>query len=233
VKTTLLKYLGLILTVMGGIVAPAQSKRAIVPSDCVTVRYLADGGPHKAIEINPQGTRVAYLVKAPNISTNENEFELYIKDLSETNAGSGHLVASGTELSQLHWLPDGRHITILRRVQSTVAVVMIDAEAGTQQVIAQSNSDIKEYSIDNNADAVVYAIDSSPGSSPVAQPAINAATGYRISSQRSFVSDYPREMCLSYDDGSRENGSAPRRSSSIRPSVVAPFRDCHTFQRQV
>ena len=183
------------LIAAANLAAAPQSKRAIVPGDCVTVRYLMDGGVYRPIQINPQGTRVAYLVKVPDLRTNTNEVQLFVKNLSDSDLGQGRLLATGPELAQLHWLPDGRHLTILRRVHSTVAVVSIDIEAGDQQILAHSTSDIKEYSTDKTADTVAYAIESPAVPHPSAkEPKRNPATGYRVVAEQTFVAQLPSRV---------------------------------------
>jgi dipeptidyl aminopeptidase/acylaminoacyl peptidase len=134
-------------------------------------------------------------VKVPDVRTNTNEVQLFVKSLSDSDLGEGRLLATGPELAQLHWLPDGRHLTILRRVRSTVAVVSMDIERGDQQVLAQSSSDIKEYSIDRGAGTVAYAVEDSPVlSSSEKQPVKDPATGYRVVPQQTFVAQLPSRV---------------------------------------
>ena len=49
--------------------------------DCVAVRYI-DG-----VWMNRQGTRVAYLVRSPNIDQNRNDFQIYVKDIADGGVG--------------------------------------------------------------------------------------------------------------------------------------------------
>jgi hypothetical protein len=59
-----------------------HGKRAIVASDCVTVRYLLhDDSLRREMQINSQGTLVAYLVQIPNLDENRNDVQLYVKAL--------------------------------------------------------------------------------------------------------------------------------------------------------
>src|ERR1700733_4447913 len=61
----------------------AQTKRAIMPRDCVNVKYLLDGADlNTSIKISPDGSQVAYLVKAPDIESNQNYVELHLAQLS-------------------------------------------------------------------------------------------------------------------------------------------------------
>src|ERR1700730_2202125 len=80
----------------------SEAKRPIVPSDCVTVRYLfTNNTGQAAIQLNRQGTLVAYLVKSPNLVQNENDIELYVKDVSQGSTAAPRLLLSGSDVSQL------------------------------------------------------------------------------------------------------------------------------------
>ncbi|MGB9409219.1 MAG: hypothetical protein WCA89_16920, partial [Terracidiphilus sp.] len=46
---------------------------AVSPADCVNVRYIA------GVWMGDQGKQIAYLVKTPDITKNENLYQLYIR----------------------------------------------------------------------------------------------------------------------------------------------------------
>jgi hypothetical protein len=85
--------------------AYAQKARPILPRDCVTVRYFSeDNSGQRAIQINPSGTQVAYLVRSPNLETNRNDIALYVASLTVAVTEQPRLVLSGDSLSQMQWL---------------------------------------------------------------------------------------------------------------------------------
>src|SRR6185437_16979282 len=69
-------------------------KRPVTARDCVEAHYLDTDGGQQAIPINPQGTLAAYLVKSPNLKTNENDIELYVRAFPGTTDGRGRLLGS-------------------------------------------------------------------------------------------------------------------------------------------
>src|SRR6266550_7231206 len=106
----------------------AQHKLAITPSDCVTVRDLMhdDISWRSTIRISPDGSRVAYPVRSPNLAANANEVELYVRDLRADRISSGRSVVVG-DISALQWLADGRHLTFLMRKNGRRVIEGIDA----------------------------------------------------------------------------------------------------------
>ena len=55
----------------------ATQMRPITVQDCVRTRRVAD----QEVRISPDGSRVAYVVKAPDAVTNANNYQLYIRNL--------------------------------------------------------------------------------------------------------------------------------------------------------
>jgi dipeptidyl aminopeptidase/acylaminoacyl peptidase len=160
-----------------------QEKRAIEPSDCVTVRYLSTGDTYnlyQAIAVNAQGSRLAYLVKSPNIKTNKNETGLYVKDLSHSEQHARLVKSSTDDMSELQWLGDGRHVAVLESVDNRQVVEEIDVSSGTEVVVARATSDITEFSIAKNDSALAFATEELHAGSSAAHSAAENARGYRI-----------------------------------------------------
>ena len=69
--------------------------------DCVQVRYIED------VWMNHQGTRVAYLVKSPNLVLNRNDYQLYVYDLAKGGSDSAKLVIAAPGISDgAGWVMD-------------------------------------------------------------------------------------------------------------------------------
>lgn len=119
---------------------------------------MFDSDGETALKINPQGDRLAYMVKSPNLATNENDVSLYVRSLSEHGSTSSKLLVTTPNVSQIIWLADGRRIAALSPVHGRIGIVLFDTESGKEEVLASSHKDIEEYSIDSNGDTVVYAI---------------------------------------------------------------------------
>lgn len=160
----------------------AQQKRAIVPSDCVTVKSLLIGNAsvRNPIQMNPQGTQVAYLVKTPNLSSNTLDIALYVKNLtSDKTSGSPHLLLEG-DVSELQWLGDGRHLTVLFKKGGVISIERVDATTAIHSTLVRAGEDIREYSVDNAGDTVVYATDVVERKTTTEHSAQEIAAGYLV-----------------------------------------------------
>jgi len=58
----------------------------VTPCDCATVKYVS------SLSISNAGDRVAYVVKAPDLDHNRNDFSLYIRDIADSRRSAGRLV---------------------------------------------------------------------------------------------------------------------------------------------
>jgi dipeptidyl aminopeptidase/acylaminoacyl peptidase len=171
------------LLVAGGVfnsTGTAQTKRLIRTEDCVTVKYLNDDGVYSPLQINRQGTSLAYVVKSPNLTENRNDIELYVKSLSRGYEDPAKLVLVANTISQILWAEDGKHVFVLANDGSDVTVSMVDVVAGARSVIARGNSDIKEYTVDAAGDTIVFATEDQSGVHRDKPTAKQIATGYRI-----------------------------------------------------
>lgn len=152
----------------------------IDPRDCVMVRYpLLDSSFRSSIQINPQGNRVAYLVKSPNLQTNQNDIELYVRRLPVISSEKIAPILTGTNVSSLQWLGDGRRVAVLMKPGNRTVVVIIDSETGQYEVAARAESDITEFSLDRQGDRIVFAVED-VAESGLQHDAKEAAHGYRI-----------------------------------------------------
>jgi dipeptidyl aminopeptidase/acylaminoacyl peptidase len=177
----------------------AQQKRAITPRDCVTVRDLLhdDSTWRSTIKISSDGTRFAYPVRFPNLSTNKNDIELYVWNLRDDLAKSGRPILVG-DISAVRWMADSKHLTMLIMEHGRRVLERVDAETGDREVLVQGDSLIAEYSIDRDGTTVVYATDPLKGDAEGGPSSQEIASGYRIpfetpmnstmSSRRLFVS---------------------------------------------
>jgi dipeptidyl aminopeptidase/acylaminoacyl peptidase len=136
------------------------SKRPILPADCVAVQYVVDDSYHHAVQIGPSGAQVAYLVKSPNLSTNQNNIRLYIKQLSTESEDRGRLLATASKISQLRWLDDSRHIVALLNEGIHSEIAELDTRTSQRKVLAKPPEGVKEFSVDGNGGILVFAVPS-------------------------------------------------------------------------
>jgi len=82
---------------------PSAAERAITVEDCVRTRRVLGG----EVKLSPDGSGVAYIVKAPDVDTDRNEYRLYIRWLSAPqDRRNGTLLLEADVLSDLAWLGD-------------------------------------------------------------------------------------------------------------------------------
>lgn len=180
--------------------------------DCVAVRYI-DG-----VWMNRQGTRVAYLVRSPNINQNRNDFQIYVKDIADGGVGQGVLLYAGEGISDIAWLGDGTSLSMLLTAQDSKSIVIVNVETKKQEVAADAKG-ITQYSLNDSGDAVVYVLnDMASGNRPQrARTERELASGYRVS----FGEDPYRDM-----PGSSlyiRRRTADGWSSAIRISIRDPI----------
>jgi dipeptidyl aminopeptidase/acylaminoacyl peptidase len=159
----------------------AQEMRSVTARDCVGVRDLQfdESSFRSTIKISPDGSRVAYLVRSPNIAKNENETELYVRSLSFDQHDSKDPILVG-KLVAFRWLADSRHLSGLIKDNDRQALEEIDSRTGKRRVLAKTDADIVEYSINADDNVIVYAIHLPPAAQNTPFTAEQGAKGYRI-----------------------------------------------------
>jgi dipeptidyl aminopeptidase/acylaminoacyl peptidase len=159
-----------------------QEKRAIVPADCVNVHYLLADDPYRsAIQINPQGNEVAYLVKEPNLSTNTNDIALYVRALRVMPETASTLLIKDTDISQVTWLRGGKVLAFLGPYRGHIAVMQADVTTREIKPLFAFREDIVEYTISEAANVLAFATEVPLGKiGHLSHSAEEIASGYRI-----------------------------------------------------
>lgn len=131
----------------------ADSKRPVTVEDCVRTRRIFAG----EIEISPDGGSVAYVVKAPNIKTDKNEYLLYVRDLAQTERReNGRLLADGEEpLLGLTWTYRKENLAILYQGDPN-NVVEVDPAMGARRSVLTSPDPISSFSMDATGNLLAY-----------------------------------------------------------------------------
>src|SRR6266404_3375363 len=182
--TSLRRALGFFLSVAVLIVGPwssAQQKRAITPRDCVTVRdlQLDESTFRSTIKISPDGSRVAYTVKSPNLTTNENEIELYVRKLPPDPRNSGKPIVVG-DISAVRWRADSSELTALMKENGRRMLEEVDPVTGVHHILVKADTDIEEYSMARDDGTIAYATRVSAASQDIGPTAQEISSGYRI-----------------------------------------------------
>lgn len=157
--------------------------RPVTAEDCVGVKYPFyfdnhNNGDYGTIKISPSGDKVAYLVLTPNLSRNFNEYELYVKDLSDTSRRNGRLIASGLSISHIEWTNQGQSIAMLEQVNDRVIAVSVDVSTGKQTPFIEGSQSVVEYEIDVRGDVAIFTLQDA-GTDQKTEPQGDPARGYR------------------------------------------------------
>ncbi len=81
-----------------------SSFRPITVEDCVRTRRIVSG----EVRLSPDGSKVAYVVKAPNLTTDANDCLLYVRDLRVTDTReNGRMVLRADRISRVRWVGSG------------------------------------------------------------------------------------------------------------------------------
>src|SRR6266480_7194434 len=130
----------LAVAVLVGSSSSAQQKRMITPTDCVTVRDLQhdDSTWRSTIKISPDSSRIAYPLKTPNLATNENDIELYVRLVSEDPGHSGKPLLAG-DISAMRWTADSKHLTMLVKDNGRRVVERVDAQTGEREILVRAD----------------------------------------------------------------------------------------------
>jgi len=130
--------------------------RVVTPRDCVQVRYVVGIWP------NTVGTQVAYLVKAPNLATDRNDDQLYVRDLNSGSPGNGKLVFIGINVSNVVWLDGDRDIALIAEENGLKRAILVNTVTGDSRPLFHTSASVDAFSTDASGDEVVYAVADPP-----------------------------------------------------------------------
>lgn len=198
----------------------AQDRAPVTPADCVQIRYLLqDDSLRSPIVMDPTGEHVAYLVKSPNLATNENEIDLYLADRSAHGFSTPALLAHGAAIAQLSWIKDGSEIAFLMKRAGRVEVAAIGIHTGHIETLARLPGDITEYSTSADASVIVAAIDEAKeqqGNFPHLPS--DVTHGYRIPYETKYLFSHPQKAIYLV----RKMGEG-RGQSIVELKIVSPL----------
>ena len=156
--------LAFLLVLVGSCLASAGEKRPVTVEDCVCTRRIVG----KELALSPTGTHVAYIVQAPDVKTNRNNYQLLVRDLRQTTKReNGRLMLQRAAtakfpnpwekgLSGLQWLAGGTRVAVLSREGEKSSIRIIDIRTGRSELVFDHPARIEEYSISGNGDVAVF-----------------------------------------------------------------------------
>jgi dipeptidyl aminopeptidase/acylaminoacyl peptidase len=110
----------------------------------------------KPIQFDPKGHYVAYGIREPNVVENENRVDLYVKRIDSQLDTPPRRLFSGSGISQLHWLADGRQTLALVKRGNRSVIELIDAQSSKHLPLVEQPHDIKEFSVDQTGRVIAF-----------------------------------------------------------------------------
>jgi dipeptidyl aminopeptidase/acylaminoacyl peptidase len=152
----------------------AAEKRPITIEDCIRTRRISP----EEVRISPDGTRVAFVVKAASISENSNKFQIFVRDLDTSHRDNGLLLFESDDvINGLRWLKDSNRLALLTEGAGS-EIELVSAVTKAKELITRSPRKISSFSINANGDTVAFSVDR-----PMVDDQIKserALSGYRI-----------------------------------------------------
>lgn len=139
-------------------VLPAQSKRPVSVNDCVSLRHIQKDSLRPTILVSPNGSKVAYLLRVPNIGQNRNDIELHVRGLAGSKA-KDRLLISDPGLSSLRWMPDNIHLVARLSEGGKFVIGQVDSITGRRENLYSAPANISEFSITPDARTIAFALD--------------------------------------------------------------------------
>src|SRR5215813_884780 len=147
--------------------AGAEQKRPITVEDCVrTKRILADPfGQSSPIKLSPDGSRVAYVVKSPNVVTNRNNYQVYVRDLDHfERRDNGRLTLQADQISGIQWISSDQLVAQVGRKSDKGMDSELDivSTATGEFTKLQFPVPVETFSISSNGKVVAFSSPATP-----------------------------------------------------------------------
>lgn len=186
--STLRQVVSVIVTILITVYSTgAEQKRHITLEDCVrTKRVLPGPGQSLPLQISPDGSRVAYIVKCPDGVTNRNNYRLFVRELDGTQRReNGRLLLQADRISEMKWV--GRDRLVARSVTKSdkgleSELDIVNATNG-QSTKLEFPVPVADFSISSDGKIVAFSSLTKPDTSPPSahsQQQIRDERGYPI-----------------------------------------------------
>ena len=167
-KTVVLSLIALPLWVDGKLALAVSSSRPISVADCVRTKRVY----RAQVQLSPDGKEVAYVVKAPDIQKNKNEFQVHLRAVTRDAARSNGrlLYKSEDSIDGLRWTRNPSRVVFLEQRAGVGRIISLDPRTGTIAAIARAEG-LTSFSADAEGKTFVYAAESDKSASDIRQKA--------------------------------------------------------------
>lgn len=207
-------------------------KHPVTVKECVQVRRIEDwGSVSGGVAIAPNGSKVAYMVHAPNLSTNQGyKYELYVRDLKDRGQRKNgrlltHLIVDIDSNPGLRWLADSERVAVLARNGTGSEISFIDVRTGKREIQVSRTAAIDDYSVSDDGEVIAFAM-KVPAISDVAEEQ-RKLRGYVVSfGQPAHYSETPRrEIYIARKSGRGERSLTKVVNDDAPPGSKAPVQE--------
>jgi dipeptidyl aminopeptidase/acylaminoacyl peptidase len=124
-----------LLSLPGLQIATAQ-RRPVEIEDCVETRRFIVDSDSGSMAISPDGSRVAFIVKAPSIRDNSNEYTLFVNQVTNSRGPrGGRILARFDKISELSWLGDNKTLVFLGLEKGRKSVYRVGVTSQRPEVV--------------------------------------------------------------------------------------------------
>ena len=152
-KTIVISLIAAQLLLHGKPALARSPARPISVADCVRTKRVY----RAQVQLSPDGKEVAYVIKAPNIERNKNEFELYLRAVSLAGRRSnGRLVyRSANPIDGLKWTRDPARLVFLEQHAGASEIISFDPQTRHGEIVAKAEG-LSSFSVDSDGRTFVY-----------------------------------------------------------------------------
>lgn len=212
----------------------AAAKQLLTPEACTEIRYLMQDEltNRSPLVLSPDGRYIAYVLQAPDISSNSNKESLYIQPIDDTSMSRPIPVATEHLVTAVSWFPDERHLAALVRRENRIVLVRIDSATTKRAIIWETAGDVTDYSMDSAGKTIAIAVRERHQSPSLTQAPRDHRQGYRLDLSTTAHSDLPRRQIYilrSTDQNHWEVSEPITFVSPISGRIIDDIADNHTM----
>jgi dipeptidyl aminopeptidase/acylaminoacyl peptidase len=201
----------------------ASEKQPVTVKEAVGTRRLATDGVHSEVAISPDESQVAYIVKAPDIQADSNNYELYVQRLGKgMMVGNGRLLLHADHLSGLQWLGSRGEVGVISSEGANQAeadkLKIVDVRSGVVNTIASPTGRIRSFSADGDGRRIVFSAAATKETQPAEQELRNrygfrVAPGEPVTDASLIKNWFPDSYLYSVEDEAKGSRTVRNRQS--------------------
>jgi dipeptidyl aminopeptidase/acylaminoacyl peptidase len=212
--------------------ANAQAKQLLTPKACTEIRYLApeDFTSLPPLQLSPDGNYIAYVLQVPDITSNDNKNELYVRPMNGESSGNQVPVIIDNLTAAIRWFPDNKHLAVLIRQNDRVVLAEVDITTRQQDLIWQAEGDITDFSIDGAGDTIAVAVKVDHHPTALSNTTRDDRKGYRLDLMSTLHSSSPRRRVYILRRAEDHQWKPAERVTFISPlsgQTLEDFVDSH------